>query len=210
MKYLILAILLSACSDNSQGRMPWDCDRVTHEDDARPDIFVIGDSISSNYQPHIEAALPAYDIIESPCNGGNTRHGIHKVETWLAARPSYDVITFNHGMWDVSNNGQFVPLEEYRTNLRFIGEVIKTKTARPYFVLTTFTPSGQSLRPNSRVIEYNNAAIEVMNDIGIPVIDLYTPSINFERINNNLGNDVHYTSQGGYDLAQVILGVLNL
>ena len=193
-----------------RGPMPWDCDKVSPPDDARPDVFVIGDSISSNYVPYIRQALPAYDVLEAPCNGGNTRFGVHRIQDWMGARARYEVVTFNHGMWDVSDNGMYVPIEEYKENLRYIGGIIKTKTDHPYFVLTTYTPSNQKLRNNHVVVAYNAAATEVMGDLGIPVIDLYTPSIGFERINHALGDDVHYTEQGGYDLAQIILPVIGL
>ena len=174
-------------------------------DDARPDVLVIGDSISIGYFPTIATALSSYDVLHNPCNAQNSRNGVKRINDWLSMRDQWEVITFNHGQWDIWN-GAGVPLEEYKTNLRSIAELIKTKTSKPLFVLTTQVPLTDPYRDQGDEIPYNEAAVEIMNELGIPVVDLYTVSLSLHHL--HVSDGIHYTSQGSEILGEEILGGL--
>jgi len=70
--------------------------------------------------------------------------------------------------------GYFVSPNDYRKNLTAIGKRIKAKTSHPLFLLTTDVPPNARARKDSDVVAYNKIAGDVMAQLGIPVLDLYS------------------------------------
>lgn len=205
MRGLILCLLLTGCGSAHTWNLPV-CDAVPSADDARPDVLVIGDSVSIGYTPHLQAALPGYDIVHNPCNAMYSRNGLRRIDEWLAMRPTWDAITFNHGLWDVASWID-ISEQEYAQNLRAIAGKVKAVTPKPLFILTTHVPPGTPYRQDADVQRYNEIARQVMQELGIPVLDLYTPSLGAEHVGPG---DVHYTDNGSAYLSSFILNVLNL
>jgi acyl-CoA thioesterase-1 len=103
-----------------------------------------------------------------------------------------------------------VGIDEYRQNLYIIAGKIKQKTTRPLFILTTEVLPGTPYRSDNNVITYNQVAIEVMNDLGIQVLDLYSISKEIPDFHVD-PHDVHYTQQGYEYLANAVYqGIINL
>ena len=175
--------------------------------DGRPTVLVVGDSISIGYTPTIAAGLPNYQVVHNPCNASTTAWTKSQIGYWLNQRPTFEAITFNNGLWDISAWAH-VSDENYRDYLTEIAQRVKTKTANPLFVLTTEVLPGTEGRIDADVVTKNNIARAVMALEGIPVLDLYSVSqtIQAEHVD---ATDVHFTALGSQILGTAILTALN-
>src|SRR5690606_21120076 len=104
-------------------------------------------------------------------------------------------------------HGMHLTTEEYQKGLKKYVRFLKSKKARNsilIYSLTTPIPSAKqgeklSPEPNQVVIDRNRVAREIMEENGIPVIDLYgVVEPELERYSSSKG-DVHYNKEG-YDL----------
>jgi len=163
-------------------------------------IFVLGDSISMHYGPFLETDLrgmleysrktdagAAQQNLDKPqgANGGDSA----RVLAFL--RESGDIaadwVLVNCGLHDIKTNpvtgAKQVPLEQYRENLRAIAALVRSK-----LIWIRSTPCDENVH-NSRpkmefhrysadIIAYNQAADEIMTAAGVPIIDLYTFTLN--------------------------------
>jgi lysophospholipase L1-like esterase len=172
-------------------------------------VLVIGDSISSGYFPFIKAGLPDYDVIHNPCNAKDSRNGAAHIHYWLGLRPKWSTILFNHGAWDVSPRRE-VDGNDYATYIRYEAIAIKKATTNPIFVLTTSVPVNDPTRSIGSEVTYNQIAIRIMDELGIPYVDLYSLSLTIPqfRLNPELQNDVHWQPNGSAIFGQAILEVL--
>lgn len=207
---LSLTILSAACAPQGGNNFGCPQSATPSVDLSKPGVLVIGDSISIGYTPFVRQALTSYDVVHNACNAMSSKNGVSKIDSWLELRTSWDVITFNHGMWDASTFAH-VSEADYEANLHIIAQKIKAKTNRPIFMLTTEVPVNAPNHLDARVIALNAIAVQVMTAEGIPVVDLYSVSKTLisEHINPALQNDVHYSSTGSQSLATEVLSGLN-
>ncbi len=104
-----------------------------------PRVLLIGDSISIGYTLPTRALLKGKaNVHRIPTNGGSTRDGIAKIESWLGTG-KWDVIHFNWGLHDLKHfkDGkmdlaapQVSSLEEYEKNLRALVKRMKATGAK--------------------------------------------------------------------------------
>lgn len=177
---------------------------------ATPRIYVLGDSISLHYGPHLQACLrgimdysrkegeeEAMLNLDNPqgANGGDSA----LVLAFLRAKAGQggidaDLLLLNCGLHDIKTDpatgAKQVPLEAYRKNLQAIVDVVATLRPRPVWVRTT--PCDEAVhnprqpafhRFAADCAAYNQVADEVMAAAAVPSIDLHT----FTR---NLGDDL--------------------
>jgi lysophospholipase L1-like esterase len=133
----------------------------------------------------------------------NSAHGVRNIGKWLSQRPQWDVITFNFGLWDAADWVN-TSNEQYEENLRKIAKLVVVSTDKPMYILTTEVLPGTPHRLNSRVIELNLIAEQVMTELGIPVLDLYTYSTQFPHLHIE-PTDVHFTERGYKKLGRRIV-----
>ncbi len=162
-------------------------------------IFVIGDSISLDYGPHLEAALPesisysrkegneeAYQNLDVPrgANGGDSLR-VKEYLSYLKAGGVFhcDLLLLNCGLHDIKsdpNSGELrVSPEQYRANLH---EIVSTCEALSDQLLwMRITPVDDERhaqrgcgfnRVQKDVDLYNTIADEVMTERGIPILAL--------------------------------------
>lgn len=175
-------------------------------------VYVIGDSISMQYGPYLEAYLQgkmacgrkteaeatALDL-DPPqgANGGDSS----MVLTFVRAKASAlgfaaDVVLLNCGLWDLRTDPQTgakqVPLRHYEANLAEIVGVLEAQGVSPVWVRTTPCDEAVHNRLGSTIhrfaadaIAYNDVADGVMAAHGVPSIDLHT-------FTQNLGGDLYY------------------
>ena len=168
-------------------------------------ILLIGDSITTGYSAAVRKALPQYEVLNVPCGAKYTRNGLNKIDSWLAARPKWKLITFNHGMWDLATV-YGISVEEYKKNLTVIAQKIKATGAPVLFFTTTYVPANVENRPMGSEIRYNEVALEVMKEVGIPVHDLnYNSKVIASLM---LPNDIHFTAEGCSKLAEYVLAAI--
>lgn len=149
------------------------------------------------------------------------------LDPWLAENPhAAPIILWNFGLQDAQRMNAptdpcAVPLEVFADNLRLIGRRLLATGARVYWI--SATPVGE--RPvllmahddepmrnvyflNADVREYNAAAAGVMDELGIPVIDLHAFSLN-EIGTGQLRDAVGWTHEGSRLQAEFIAARLN-
>lgn len=174
-------------------------------------IYVIGDSISMQYGPYLETYLQgkmsyarkteaealALDL-DPPQggNGGDSSMALAFIKAKAAASGfDADWLLLNCGLWDLRTDprtgAKQVPLDQYRVNLREMLAVVRARGLTPIWLRTT--PCDEAVH-NSReagfhrfaadVVAYNQAADVIMKVHGVPVIDLYTFTL-------NLGDDLY-------------------
>lgn len=168
-----------------------------------PFVFVIGDSISMQYGPYLEAALAGrfrYDRkrgengdLDNPsgANGGDSGRVLAYLRGLAEAGDFHaDWLLINCGLHDLKTDPQTgakqVPLEEYESNLRAIVECAGALAGQMLWVRTTpvddETHNSRAKQFHRHAVDldaYNAAADRVMAEAGIPGIDLcgYTNSL---------------------------------
>ncbi len=200
---ILLALLCVGCAEDL-------CMKPIPQNDHRPDILIIGDSISYGYLPYIQDALPGYDVIHNPCNAKNSDNGVQHIEYWLSLRPSWYAITFNHGAWDVSK-GSGISGHKYRTNMEYISHHVDLRTSRPMFIETTHVAVNDTSRFVGSETAYNAIAHSIMSYMNIPVSGINAVSNNNTHLHVNpiLMNDSHWQAKGSKLFSDKILDDLS-
>jgi len=190
----------------------------------KPNILIIGDSISLGYTPFVIDNLTNKAIVTH--NKGNARHtgyGLQKLYEWITD-DKWDIIQFNWGLWDLCyrHPDSKIPgkrdkitgkitydLDEYTANLDSIISKIRMKTkAKLVFVTTTYVPENEAGRFTTDAIKYNKAAKAVMAKNGIYVNDIYEKSIKIHHKYGKGSDNVHYSSKGYEELGKLIADFL--
>lgn len=173
---------------------------------ALPRVLLIGDSISIGYTLPVREQLKGIaNVHRIPTNGGPTLRGLEALDEWLGSK-KWDVIHFNWGLHDlkIMEDGKHqVPLDAYKTNLQTLVSRLKKTGAKLIWCSTTPVPA-EKLNPPRHpqdVIDYNQAALEIMRKEKIAMDDLYTCALpELERIQRPA--NVHFTDEGSAFLAK--------
>jgi dienelactone hydrolase/lysophospholipase L1-like esterase len=192
----------------------------------RPRVLLMGDSIRLGYAPIVAKKLEGVaEVFSFPENGGDTSATLKQLDGWLKeakvpfevpdGKPLPLVVHFNCGLHDLKfgkkTEKHQVPLDEYEKNLRAIAARLKKLTPHVYFATTTpilddrhATRKADFDRFDKDVKAYNERAVKVMLELGIPVDDL-------DRVVRDgdpakmLGKDgTHYTAAGSERLADAV------
>ena len=89
-----------------------------------------------------------------------------------------DVIHFNCGLWDecdLFGDGAFTPLEDYVRLIARIAAILKTYAKTVIFATTTPPSPDMWGHDINRLRIYNEAAVAVLEPMGILINDLFTP-----------------------------------
>ncbi|MEI6165657.1 MAG: SGNH/GDSL hydrolase family protein [bacterium] len=164
-----------------------------------------GDSISVHYGPYLETylcgsaagsrmegAAEALSNLDTP-QGTNTGDSSMLLAFFKNKAESggidSDLLLFNCGLHDIKTDpvtgAKQIPLPQYRENLKAILGVLAGMKPRPVWIRTTpcdeavHNHAGSTfLRFSADGVAYNQAADQIMAEAGIPVIDLYTFTLN--------------------------------
>lgn len=164
-------------------------------------IYVIGDSISLQYGPYLQANLAgvmgyarkegeeeALLNLDNPigANGGDSE----MVLTFLEAKKraggiDANLLLVNCGLHDIKTDPvtgrKQVPLDQYEANLRSI--IAVTAQMRPRLIWMRTTPCDEAIHNHAGMafhrfaadnVRYNSAADVVMQAANVPILDLYT------------------------------------
>lgn len=163
-------------------------------------IFIVGDSISLDYGPHLAAALTptikygrksgedlAYQNLDIPQggNGGDSSMVLGYLQARVgdaAFRP--DLLLINAGLHDIKTDPvsglRQVPVDHYRQNLEAIVALAAVNGWRLAWIRTTpvddvtHNSRQQHFQRHSADVEtWNKVADSVMTAAGIPIADLY-------------------------------------
>lgn len=199
-------------------------------------LFVIGDSISIQYGPYLQRYLGSsflYDRkrdtgtesarrnLDNPegANGGDSKMVLQYLQARRASSLPIraDILLFNCGLHDIKTDPttgkkQVDPLS-YAANLRGIIGEIASVCSQPVWLRTTpvideihNTRSTSILRHAQDVSQYNGIADSIMNEAGIPTIDLH--AFSEKLIPEYFCDHVHYTENARALQGAFIAGVL--
>lgn len=211
MKYLNLILIvitlamLPACQ-GMDGTTANVCQATIPTSDGRPTIMVIGDSISIGWYTALENedTLKNYQIVHNPCNGEYSGYTLFFLNEWLASRPEFYAIIWNNGLWDIASWVD-TPEADYVSNENEIANIIKTKTSRPLFLNTTGILTGAPGRSDKAVQEFNEAIAPIINEMRIPLLDMYSYSHTKPLDEQQLPGDVHFTTKGYEEISRIVL-----
>jgi lysophospholipase L1-like esterase len=184
-----------------------------------PKVFIIGDSISIGYTPHVTEMLK--EQAEVSRNRGNAQHtgtGLQQIDTWLGTT-KWDVIHFNWGLHDLcyrdmnskkkaaldkAKGTLTTTLDQYEKNLEQLVLRLKTTGAVLIWAHTTVVPAGEIGRIEGDHKKYNDAATRVMKKHGVMINDLQALTEEFEPELFLKPANVHYKPEGYKKLAEQV------
>lgn len=182
-----------------------------------PLVVLIGDSIRGGYEPYVRQLLKNEMEVWGPKqNGGNSRNVLSHLEEWAIERQPA-LVHINCGLHDLrrefNESENAVPLSEYSQNVRAILERIQS--AQIPVIWATTTPVNEKWHHENKefdrfeadVQRYNEAALAVVNELGIPVDDLFSV-VQPERDNYLLPDGVHFTEEASSVLADAVAQAL--
>lgn len=202
----VLAVFLTACSSSPNVDQ---CETEVSVDNSRDGYLVIGDSISIGYTPYLTNLVQSTQVTHTACNAESTANGIMYIPYWLKYRSHWKLITINHGYWDMGSlSGNATSITQYAKNLQYEVNLALAKSDKVIFVNTTAVipeytgiPGDFSGFDNTVIMQYNEAAEQVMQSLGVPVIDLYTPSLTISERDPSI---LHFLPSGYETLATAL------
>lgn len=178
-------------------------------------VLLIGDSIAIGYTPAVQTILgnPEPMVVHPGDNARWTGYALSSgnLESWLGSG-EWDVIHFNFGLHDLAwadasgaevpvgtdGAGPRVPLQEYRANLHRIIDVLEPAGARLVWATTTPVYTTAWAREAGAEIAYNEVALEVMEERGVAVDDLWSLARDFPADLRVGGDDNIHFNEAGY------------
>lgn len=197
---------------------------------ALPEVLLIGDSIRMGYQEAVRRELQDVATVWGPeANGGHSVNVLMHMHLWVLNRkPQPAVIHLNTGLHDIKtiyygSRTQLVPMAHYRENLKTLLGTLQQRTACK-LVFAATTPVIDDVansqhaqwqdfcRFNNDVVAYNEVAVAVCQEFGVPVNDLYAVVQQHGVAQLQSGDGVHYSPTGcevlGKAVAQAVRSML--
>lgn len=185
----------------------------------KPNVLIIGDSISIGYFPFVKDALAEEaNVVHNPGNARHTGIGLEQIDNWLGDE-NWELIHFNWGLHDlcyrhpgakaygnrdkINGKVEFSP-EVYGKNLEFLVERLKQTQAKLIFVTTTYIPPGEAGRVEGDEIKYNTVAKTIMKKHGVKINEIHPFSKKVHAKYKTKAGDVHFTKAGSQKLAKKI------
>ena len=183
-------------------------------------VFLIGDSIrfgatgSPGYGGFVKEKLKDIANVYAPDeNCQFAQHTQRYIWEWMNGinGEEIDVVHWNNGLWDVlrlKGEEPFTPIDMYVYVLERVYRMIKIfmPNAKIIFATSTFVIEEMAkpdfMRYNKDIEEYNAAATELMNRLGVTVNDLYAVS---KPLGKEYHSDwVHFNAEGSEILADAV------
>lgn len=156
--------------------------------EAKPNIFLIGDSIRKGYCATVREKLAdTAEVFYFADNCRSTQYAIFNMKSWAGMfnDPSrVDIVHFNFGHWDVAHfHGvelSLTSIEEYERNLNVIIELLKRFFPNAKLIFATTSPMNPNRllmnegnpRSDEEIDRYNDVAVAVARKHGVTVSDL--------------------------------------
>lgn len=178
----------------------WDNTWIEHAD--KPElkrVLYIGDSISCGTR-HIATGITECSIL---FDGFGTSKALDNpyfpemLHLFASQEGRRDAVLFNNGLHGFHLEDKTEYRDHYEKMVQFL---IREFAGTPVFILLTTHVSDET--QNQRVIQRNQAARELAEKYGLPIIDLYTVS---SAMPEQLTDGVHFTQEGYQALAGTII-----
>lgn len=178
-------------------------------DTTLPRVLLMGDSIANQYSAETRKRLAGkanVDLLatsKSMCDPALLR----EVETMVTGY-NYKVIHFNNGL-----HGFHLSDADYEAGLRRLIGLLQKLQPQAKLLWANCTPvvvanDVATLSPgNATVLRRNATAAPVMAELGIPITDLYSISVDHPEYRNN-GDGYHYNQAGKVVQAELVAKVI--
>ena len=174
--------------------------------------FIIGDSISNCYTPLVKERLASRGLAVEWFYGGCSAQLLAGLSEWIPG--SYPtLIQFNCGLHDARffrySQTYQQPIDNYQCHLRGIVKWLRTHTpANLLWASTTPVISERIMldyvRFETDILAYNAVARSIMEEAGIPILDLHA-DIMADSVADCLSQDgVHMTERGNAVLVEAV------
>jgi len=183
-------------------------------------IVLIGDSIRIGYQDTVKRELAGRADVWGPEeNGGTSRNVLMHLSDWVIAR-SPDIVHLNCGLHDLrrepGSSGTFVPVEEYGKNLRNIFRTVRD-SLDTVLIFALTTPVNQEDHHTNKPFDrfetdvnlFNRKALEVSQEYGIPVNNLFNVIEGKGTESCLMPDGVHFTDEGYSLLGRAVADFLS-
>jgi len=170
-------------------------------------IVLVGDSIRMGYQAYVRKELSGLSDVWAPeQNGGNSTNIQKHLNEWIISQAA-DVVHINCGLHDLKRDfgadETVIPLLQYQANLRDFLERTLQET-QSTVVWATTTPVNEIWhhqrkgfdRLESDVVAYNDVSVEVAQEFGVLINDLFQVIVDAGRDNYLSPDGVHFTADG--------------
>lgn len=183
-------------------------------------VLLLGDSIRMNYQDHVKDLLKdECEVIFAPDNGRFAAYTLWQANQMFRHNEGISLVHWNNGYWDMNIEPPMTeaihPIDEYLHYLRRIANYIRSQGAKPIFATTipiikdghafdtTGTSAGLMFR-NEWVVEYNEAAKDLMAELNIPVNDLYSLCYDEAKNHYKCEDLLHLSEEGKVRCAEQV------
>lgn len=170
---------------------------------------------SPGYGIYVKEKMAGYANVYAPDeNCRFAQHTLRFLHKWAAQTPAkeIDVVHWNNGLWDalrLFGDEPLTPLDVYGDMLRRVYKRIRLLFPNAKVIFATSTPVVERwakphfIRYNHEIEMYNRKAVEVMEELGVPVNDLYALASKFD---DSLHSDwVHYGEKASAQLADAVI-----
>lgn len=160
-------------------------------------VLLLGDSIRMGYQEYVKEALAGeYEVLCPEDNGRFAAYTLWQANQAFKWNPDIALVHFNNGYWDMNIEAPMTepihPIEEYTSFLRRIVALCRDCGAQVVFATTVPVleqgaagdntgVQGTINYRNEWVTAYNAAATAVMEELEVPVNDLYALCMEDDR-----------------------------
>ena len=160
-------------------------------------VLLLGDSIRMGYQQYVKEELDGeFEVRYPEDNGRFAAYTLWQVNQELKWNPDIELVHFNNGYWDMNIEAPMTeaihPVEEYVSFLRRIVELCRQCGATVVFATTVpileagaagdnTGVQGTINYSNEWVKQYNAAAVALMEQLEVPVNDLYALCMEDDR-----------------------------
>lgn len=160
-------------------------------------VLLLGDSIRMGYQQYVKEELDGeFEVRYPEDNGRFAAYTLWQVNQELKWNPDIELVHFNNGYWDMNIEAPMTeaihPVEEYVSFLRRIVELCRQCGTKVVFATTVpileagaagdnTGVQGTINYSNEWVKEYNAASVALMEQLEVPVNDLYALCMEDDR-----------------------------
>lgn len=184
-------------------------------------IYLIGDSIrfgsatSPGYEIYVKEKLDGKCNVYSPDeNCRFAQYTLRALCDWagLVDADEISVVHWNNGLWDVlrlHGDEPLTPIEVYVHMLERVFKKLKLLFPKAEIIFALTTPVIETAAPkgwrryNAEIEEYNNAAQELMDKLGVKINDLYSIAKKFD--DSYYADWTHFNEKGAKILADVVI-----
>lgn len=187
-------------------------------------VILLGDSIRMGYDDYVKEYLEGeVEVVYNEWDNGRfAAYTLWQANQLLRENPDACLVHWNNGYWDMHAEfpmpEELFPVEEYQHLLRRIIRLCRHCGCKVVFATTTPVPekgvssdntgTGAMIAyDNEQVKRYNQAALEVMADEGVPVNDLYGLCMQHENL-YKCEDNLHLTEEGYRACAMQIANVI--